>query len=76
MSGADVAESTTAPAPLNPTIIDSATGHERSGFVQPRTYLEPAEPITPTKPLSPIDREQIEGLVSGLMDLVEALGLS
>lgn len=62
MSGADVAESTTAPAPLNPAINDSAVGHERSGFVQPRTYLEPAEPIIPAKPLSPIDQEQIEGL--------------
>jgi len=50
MSGADVAESTTAPAPLNPAINDSAAGHERSGFVQPRTYLEPAEPIIPAKP--------------------------
>ncbi|KAF2182013.1 nuclear protein SNF4 [Zopfia rhizophila CBS 207.26] len=61
MSGADMADSTT-PAPLTAIASDTIPGQEPPGFVQPRTYLEQAKPITPPKPLSAIDREQMEGL--------------
>lgn len=55
MSGADTADPVT-PAPANLPDGDVS-------FVAPRTYLEQTKPITPPKPLTALDREQMEGLV-------------
>jgi hypothetical protein len=59
MSGPDAADPP-APAPQNPH--DVALGSPPA-FVAPRTYLEQARPIVPPKPMSAVDREQMEGLV-------------
>jgi 5'-AMP-activated protein kinase, regulatory gamma subunit len=42
-------------------------GHE--GFAQPSTYLRPrghSRPMTPAPPERPVDRDERQGLVSGL----------
>jgi hypothetical protein len=61
MSGADAADSTT-PAPIGLSGNDVPLG-QQPGFVAPRTYLEQTRPIQPPKPLTALDREQMEGLV-------------
>ncbi len=48
---------------------DTALAHanERLGaFVSPRTLLEQARPSQPPKPLTALDREQLDGLVCPL----------
>ncbi|KAF2015040.1 nuclear protein SNF4 [Aaosphaeria arxii CBS 175.79] len=60
MSGADTADPTT-PAPPPNTVNEDALGHQPS-FVAPRTYLSQTRPPQSPQMLSPIDREQMEGL--------------
>lgn len=61
MSGPDAADSS-APAVANPHANDVVLG-QQPAFVAPRTYLEQARPIVPPKPMTAVDREQMEGLV-------------
>ncbi|KAF2817222.1 CBS-domain-containing protein [Mytilinidion resinicola] len=42
--------------------VNESAAPARPAFVQPRTYLELSHPIATPKTLSPIDREQMEGL--------------
>ncbi|KAF2654639.1 nuclear protein SNF4 [Lophiostoma macrostomum CBS 122681] len=62
MSGADTADST-APAPIGLAGNDVPLG-QQPGFVAPRTYLEQTRPMQPPKPVTALDREQMEGLKS------------
>ncbi|TKA82347.1 hypothetical protein B0A49_00088 [Cryomyces minteri] len=65
MSGTEAVDfSQSATVPDEPP-VSTNSGHEGPGFVAPASYLRPrgtSRPMTPVKPLSPIDREQIEGL--------------
>jgi hypothetical protein len=64
MSGSDAADSAM-PAPSYPTPLpanDLPLG-QPPPFVAPRTYLEQAKPQGSPKPMTAIDREQMEGLV-------------
>jgi hypothetical protein len=61
MSGADILDSATP----GPTDVPSSDGLPASGtpaFVAPRTYLDQNRPVLSHVPLSPVDREQMEGL--------------
>ena len=62
MSGADMAESTT-PAPPNAPANDLPFPHERPAFVAPKDLLAHSGPIIPPKPVTALDKEQLEGLV-------------
>lgn len=57
-------------ASLSPEPSSTGSGHEAApSFVAPSHYLRPhghSRPVTPNKPMSPLDQEQIEGLVSCL----------
>lgn len=50
------------------TNVPVHSGHEPPGFVAPSSYLRPSRaqsrPVTPAKQMNPLDKEQIEGLVS------------
>lgn len=46
--------------------VEDTAGHE-SPFVQPKTYLRPETRAMEAKPLSPLDKEQMQGLVSGAL---------
>ncbi|KAF2867636.1 hypothetical protein BDV95DRAFT_597849 [Massariosphaeria phaeospora] len=61
MSGVDMVDSAM-PAPENDTISDLPLGQGPPAFVAPRTYLERTDPIGPPKPVTAVDREQMEGL--------------
>jgi len=43
--------------------VEDTPGHE-SPFVQPKTYLRPEARAMEPKPLTPLDKEQMHGLVS------------
>jgi hypothetical protein len=43
--------------------VEDTSGHELP-FVQPKTYLRPEPRAMESKPLTPLDREQMHGLVS------------
>ncbi len=45
--------------------VEDTAGHG-SSFVQPKTYLRPETRAMESKPLTPLDKEQMQGLVSGL----------
>ena len=66
MSGADTADpAPPAPAPPNPhaDANDESAAHERPAFVTPRDFLEQGRPILPSRALTSVDREQLDGLV-------------
>lgn len=66
MSGSDNADLTTPAAPpsSNTPENDPATALESTpAFVRPRTYLKPPQSAAAIMPPSPVDREQMEGLV-------------
>lgn len=59
MSGSDTADS------ANPATFasnDVPVGHEPA-FAAPSTFLSQTRPVAPPKPLTPLDKEQMEGLV-------------
>lgn len=68
----DVAAAHTNTASEEPNALvdaESESGHEAPAFVAPSFYLRPRDatlkPVTPSdKPMSPLDLEQLEGLVS------------
>lgn len=43
--------------------VEDTPGHELP-FVQPKTYLRPESRAMESKPLTPLDKEQMHGLVS------------
>lgn len=62
MSGADTADSTM-PAPPSAPVADEHHA-QQPAFVAPRTYLSQTRPASAPRPLTALDREQMEGLIA------------
>lgn len=61
MSGVDTAGPAASVA-ANPPAADASLGPDRPAFVTPRTYLEQGRPVMPSRALTAVDREQLDGL--------------